>query len=279
MTSISSPDNLIYGRRQAVCRPVPPFFNVGEGMKKAIITAASVLFWLILWQILAMSLDSVILLVTPIQAAKRLFELVQTAEFWESVMFSMGRILLGFAMGMTVGTAIALLSGRFGIIRALFSPLIGVMKSIPVASFTILALFWVGSKNLSVFVSFLICVPIVCSNMLEGVDNLDGKLNEMSKVFRIPAGRRFAGIYLSQLLPYFRSASRLAIGLCWKSGIAAEVIGIPGGSVGEKLFMSKVYLETGDLFAWTAVVILLSFLCEKLFTMLLGLLQKRVEKM
>lgn len=153
------------------------------------------------------------------------------------------------------------------------------MKSIPVASFTILALFWVGSENLSVLVSILICVPIVCSNMLEGIDNLDKKLDEMAKVFKIPAGRRFAGVYLSQLLPYFRSASRLAIGLSWKSGVAAEVIGIPDGSIGEKLFMSKIYLETADLFAWTLVVILLSFLCEKLFIFAIKLVQKRVEKM
>ena len=191
----------------------------------------------------------------------------------------MMRILLGFLLGLVLGTALAVLSGRFSIIRTLFSPLISAMKSIPVASFTILALFWVGSENLSVLVSILICVPIICANMLEGIDNLDKKLDEMAKVFKIPAGRRFAGVYLSQLLPYFRSASRLAIGLSWKSGVAAEVIGIPDGSIGEKLFMSKIYLETADLFAWTLVVILLSFLCEKLFIYAVKLVQKRVEKL
>lgn len=191
----------------------------------------------------------------------------------------MARILIGFLLGLVIGTALAVLSGKFAIIRTLFSPLISAMKSIPVASFTILALFWVGSENLSVLVSILICVPIVCSNMLEGIDNLDKKLGEMANVFKIPVGRRFAGVYLSQLLPYFRSASRLAIGLSWKSGVAAEVIGIPDGSIGERLFMSKIYLETADLFAWTLVVILLSFLCEKLFIFAVKLVQKRVEKM
>lgn len=191
----------------------------------------------------------------------------------------MARILIGFLLGLVIGTALAVLSGKFAIIRTLFSPMISAMKSIPVASFTILALFWVGSENLSVLVSILICVPIVCSNMLEGIDNLDKKLGEMAKVFKIPVGRRFAGVYLSQLLPYFRSASRLAIGLSWKSGVAAEVIGIPDGSIGERLFMSKIYLETADLFAWTLVVILLSFLCEKLFIFAVKLVQKRVEKM
>ncbi len=248
-------------------------------LKKYAVTALAILFWLIVWEIAALKLDSKIILVSPVEAAKRLFELVTVAEFWQSVLFSMGRVLLGFALGLAAGTALALLSAKVRLVRALFSPLISAMKSIPVASFTILALIWVGSKNLSVLVAFLICVPIVCANMLEGMDNLDPKLSEMADVFGIPPLRRFVGVYLSQLLPFFRSASRLAIGLCWKSGVAAEVIGIPSGSIGEKLYESKVYLETADLFAWTATVILLSCLCEKLFTLLVNLLQKRIEKM
>lgn len=248
-------------------------------LKKYSVTALAIVFWLAVWELAALKIDSKIILVSPVEAAKRLCELVTVGEFRKSVLFSMGRILLGFALGLTAGTALALVSAKAKIVRILFSPLISAMKSIPVASFTILALIWVGSKNLSVLVSFLICVPIVCANMLEGMDALDPKLTEMSDVFGIPPWRRFVGVYLSQLLPFFRSASRLAIGLCWKSGVAAEVIGIPSGSIGEKLYEAKVYLETADLFAWTAAVILLSCLCEKLFTLLVDLLRKRVEKM
>lgn len=247
-------------------------------VKKAALTAAAVIFWLLVWQIAAMSLNNKILLVSPVDVAGRLIHLVPESEFWKSVVFSAGRILLGFAMGLTTGCLLAWASGKVRFIRILFSPLVSVMKSIPVASFTILALIWIGSKDLSVLVSFLICVPIVYSNMLEGIDALDPKLKEMSKIFCIPMWKRFTGVYLSQLLPYFRSAVRLAVGLCWKSGVAAEVIGIPSGSIGEKLFESKVYLETADLFAWTLTVIVFSWLCEKLFVSLVVLLQRRVER-
>ena len=247
-------------------------------VKKAAAVAISILFWLVVWQIAAMKINSKILLVSPVEVAGRLVRLVPTGEFWKSAAFSAGRILTGFALGMMAGCVLAWASGKLKVIRILFSPLISVMKSIPVASFTILALIWIGSKDLSVLVSFLICVPIVYANMLEGIDNLDPKLKEMSKVFNIPLWKRFTGVYLSQLLPYFRSAVRLAVGLCWKSGVAAEVIGIPSGSMGEKLFESKVYLETADLFAWTLAVILFSWLCEKIFVSLVALLQRCVER-
>lgn len=248
-------------------------------LKNTLITIACILFWLLLWQLLAMRLDSKILIASPIEVAERLGGLVREKAFWSSILFSMGRILLGFALGLSSGCLLALAAGKVKLVRRLFAPLISVMKSIPVASFTILALIWVGSKNLSVFVSFVISTPIVCSNMLEGIDNLDPKLKEMANVFRIPAHKRFAGVYLSQLLPYFRSASRLAMGLCWKSGVAAEVIGLPNNSIGEMLYESKVYLETADLFAWTVTVVLLSFLCEKVFLLLVDILRKKVERM
>ena len=248
-------------------------------LKKALAFAAAILFWLVIWQIAAMKLNSSIILVSPLDTVKRLCGLAAESVFWKSILFSAGRVLIGFALGLIAGTVLALVSAKVRLIRTLFSPLISAMKSIPVASFTILALIWIGSKNLSILVSFLICVPIVCANILEGIDSLDPKLSEMADIFKIPPWRRFVGVYLSQLLPFFRSASRLAIGLCWKSGVAAEVIGIPNGSFGEKLYKSKVYLETADLFAWTITVILLSWLCEKLFIMLVDLLQKRVERM
>lgn len=248
-------------------------------MKKRVISLLFAAFWLVLWQIGAMALNQRILLVTPVDVAVRLIELVPTADFWKSILFSAVRILSGFALGMVTGTILAALSGKFSFVRRLLSPLISALKSIPVASFTILALIWVSSKNLSVLVTFLICVPIIYLNMLEGIDSLDVKLKEMAKVFEIPGWRRFVGIYLSQLLPYFRSAAGLAMGLCWKSGAAAEVIGIPDGSIGEKLYQAKIYLETADLFAWTAVIIFVSWGFEKGFMALVKLLVKRVERM
>lgn len=248
-------------------------------MKKFMSAAVSVLFWLIVWQLAAMALNEKILLASPISVAGRLAELVPQLDFLKNIGFSMWRIIGGFFIGVTIGTLLAAVSGKVRFIRQLLAPMVSVMKSIPVASFTILAIIWVGSKNLSVLVSVLIAIPIVYSNMLEGIDNLDPKLKTMAQVFELPAGKRFLGIYLSQLLPYFRSASKLAMGLCWKSGVAAEVIGVPDGSIGEMLYMSKVYLETEDLFAWTLVIILLSFLCEKLFMLIVDIIVRRIERM
>lgn len=248
-------------------------------MKKKLTAAGAILFWLAIWEIAALLVGKSVLLASPIETAGRLLALLPEGDFWKSVLFTTGRVLLGFFLGTAVGIAFAAGAGRFPPVERLLAPLLSCIKSIPVASFTILALIWISSKNLSVLIAFLIAVPIVYSNLLEGIRSLDRGLTEMAEIFRIPPLRRFFGVYLSRLLPSFRAAERLAMGLCWKSGVAAEVIGIPNGSIGERLYSSKIYLETADLFAWTITVILCSLLCEKLFLLLTDAAAKRIEKM
>lgn len=250
-----------------------------KSVKNKLITAGAILFWLLVWETAARLIGKSVLLAAPTEVVGRLLALLPEKDFRESVFFTMGRVLLGFFLGTAVGIAFAAGAGKLPWLERLLAPLLSCIKSIPVASFTILALIWISSKNLSVLVSFLIAVPIVYSNLLEGIHALNKGLTEMAEIFRIPPLRRFLGVYLSQLLPSFRSASRLAMGLCWKSGVAAEVIGIPNGSIGEKLYSSKIYLETADLFAWTVVVILCSLLCEKLFLLLTDAAAKRIERM
>ncbi len=248
-------------------------------MKKRLIAVGAVLFWLVVWQLAAVAVNSSLLLASPIEVVQRLIELVPDKKFFGSVLFTTGRIMLGALLGTVTGIVFAVLAGRFIFFEKLFAPLITAVKAVPVASFTILALIWITSSGLSVLITFLIALPVVYSNIFEGIRALDPELTVMAEVFRIPLFKRFVGVYLSQMMPYFRSAVKLAVGLCWKSGVAAEVIGTPRGSIGEKLYASKIYLETADLFAWTLVVILLSLITEKLFILIIDLTAKRIEKL
>jgi len=242
--------------------------------KKARLPIWAVIFWLLVWQIAAWWVDAPILLVSPLKAIVRLLELIWQAAFWESVLFSVGHIVLGFLISALLGVALAALSYRFRMVRQLLAPLTAAVKAVPVASFVILVLLWVPSRQLSIIISVLIGFPVIYANALTGLDSTDPKLIAMARVFRVPFITQLRAIYLYSVLPFLRSGLGVAIGLCWKSGVAAEVIGVPKGSIGEKLYQSKIYLETADLFCWTLVIVLLSIGCEKLLKILL----KRMEK-
>lgn len=238
-------------------------------VKSSLAKAGAILFWLLVWQAASMILKQEILLASPVSVAVRLFGLIREGEFWMSAAFSFGRIVTGFLLALLCGSVLALISFRFEFAAILTRPLITVIKSTPVASFIILCLIWIPSRNLSVFISFLMVLPVIYTNILEGIRKTDRKLLEMAKVFKIPLSRKVLYIYLSQVLPYLMSACTVSLGLCWKAGVAAEVIGVPSGSIGEKLYHAKIYLNTPDLFAWTIVIIAASFLFEKCFLFLM----------
>ncbi len=243
----------------------------------------AVLFWLLVWQGASMALAALwphgnLLLASPVSAAARLGELALTAPFWRAVGGSVAHIFGGFLTGCALAVGLAALSARWRVLRELLAPLVAAVKAVPVVSFIILALVWLDSRSLPLFISALMVFPPVYLNVLAGIAAADGKLLEMAKVFRVPLGRRLAGIYLPAVLPYFRSAVSLALGLCWKAGAAAEVIGLPAGTIGERLYTAKVYFQTPDLFAWTAVIVAVSVLFEKLFLALVDHLTGKVVR-
>ncbi|HJB14407.1 MAG TPA: ABC transporter permease subunit [Candidatus Oscillibacter excrementigallinarum] len=230
----------------------------------------AVTFWLLVWEGASLALASttggqMLLLASPVQALRRLLALAGTAGFWQAVAFSSARILGGSLLSCVLAVVLASLAARLRWVRELLSPLVAVVKAVPVVSFIILALIFFSSENLSLLIAALMVFPPVYLNVLEGIEHTDVQLLEMARVFQVPLSRQLRGIYLPAVLPYFRSAVSLGLGLCWKSGAAAEVIGLPAGSIGEALYTAKVYFQTGDLFAWTAVIVAISVLFERLF--------------
>ncbi len=281
--------------------------------------------WMIIWQLASMGIGQEILLVSPVTVLQRLFALIPTGEFWHIISFSFFRIMGGFLLAAVCGVILAGIAVRFEVIEEFIRPFVFTIKSIPVASFVILVLIWIPSKNLSVIISFLMVFPIIYTNVLEGQKQMDEKLLEMADVvilvliwipsknlsviisflmvfpiiytnvlegqkqmdekllemadvFSLSRFVRIRYIYLSQILPYFRAGCSVALGLCWKAGVAAEVIGIPDYSIGEQLYQAKVYLNTPDLFAWTVVIVILSVLFESVFLYVIDQIVHWVEK-
>ena len=84
-------------------------------------------------------------------------------------------------------------------------------------------------------------------------------------------------MYLTAVYPHFLAACGLALGMCWKAGVAAEVIAVARPSIGAELYLAKLNFATADIFAWTLAVILLSLLFEKLVLGLLSFMEKQLQ--
>ena len=231
--------------------------------------ALIILGWLAVWQTAAWAVGRGVILVGPMEAAGTLLRLAAAPEFWHTAAFTMLRIAGGFLLAFCAGAALGAAAWRRPLVRDILAPAVAVMKSVPVACFVILVLVWLGSGRLTAVIVFLIAFPILYTQTLEGLGRTDRRLAEMAAVFRMGLWGRVRGLYLPALLPSLESGCSLAMGLSWKSGVAAELIGTPLHSIGQELYFAKIYLEIDRLFAWTLVILAVSFLFERGFLWLL----------
>jgi NitT/TauT family transport system permease protein len=238
-------------------------------MKNKIRKISMIIMWLLIWQMAAILIHNKILLAGPIEVAEALLQLIGTLQFYKICLYSMGRILTGFIMAFLLGVAVGALTYRSNFIREMLQPLLHVIKSIPVASFVVLLLIWQGAENLSVWISFLVVFPNACISTRNGLEAVNPQLKEMADIFGIHGVKRVIYIYRPSLIKFLYAGMEVAVGMAFKSGVAAEVIGVPDFSIGERIYMSKIYLDTPGLFAWTIVLIILSSLAEKLILKIL----------
>lgn len=251
--------------------------SISPTNKKVIYKISAAAFWILIWEALAVSIGSELIIASPVRVAQHLIAMLAEASTYKALGFSLIRICIGFLSALILGTAAAVMSSRFSFVKALLAPITSVIKSTPVASFIILAIIWFGSRNLSVFISFLMVFPIVYLNLLNGIESLDKDLTEMARTYSVSRFKSFIYVYIPQLMPFITSACSSALGLAWKSGVAAEVIGISQGSIGERLYRAKLYFETGELLAWTAIIITASASIEKLVMLGLSVLSQKIN--
>ncbi len=221
-------------------------------------------FWLGVWALLARLADRELLLPGPGRVLRRLLALMGTAGFWQITGVSLARILCGALAAIFAGVLLAAATSRSRFLDAVLSPLLTAVKSVPVASFILLALIWIGRDILPSVIVFLMVLPLVWSNVAAGIAQTDRQLLELARLYRFPPWRTVRRVYVPEVAPYFLAACYTSFGVAWKSGVAAEVLTVPVRSIGRMLFEAKLYLETVDLFAWTAVVVLCSLAIEKL---------------
>lgn len=249
-------------------RPEDP--HGGSGRLPAVSRLVAIGLWVLVWQLASMLVKSNLLLSGPVETFARLCQLLVQPKFLSIVWFSSARILSGFLLAYASAVVLAIVAHRWPQVGSLLAPAIQVLKAVPLACVIVLLLMWVGSRAVSGPAVFLAVFPAVYFSCAEGLANVDAKVGEMLTAFRVRGAVRLCAHVWPSVLPYLVGTAKNVCGMAWKAGIAAELIGSPMGSVGERIYQSKILLETADLFAWTIVVVALSVLCEQLFVALLA---------
>lgn len=220
--------------------------------------------WLLLWQIVALLENNVFIIPTPFETIKTLLTLLDDVVFLKSIVLTLFRVFTGFFLSVSFGVVFGVFSGISKWVHDIIKPVIVIFKATPVISVILMISIYVNSEVAPILIAFLMCFPIVWTNTYQGIIQTDHNLLEMAKCFNVSRKDVLWGIYLPSIRPYVVAGITMAIGISWKVTVAAEVFSYPKFAIGKKLYQSKIYVETPELFAWTFVVICLSFAFEYL---------------
>lgn len=241
-----------------------------KALLKAAAAAGSLIFWVGLWQLASFWAGDEFFIPKPLSVLEEMTRLPGRGEFLPALGVSVLRVLAGYAAGVIIGILLALLTSFSKILRALFEPLLSVIRATPVVSFIILAFLLFDRSGVPSYIVILMVAPLIWANLSEGIANIDLSLKEMTSVFRFSPLKSLKHLYIPALLPYFASSAVTAFGFAWKSGVAAEIICYPDMSLGKMIYRSRVALDSISVFALTAYVIILSIIFEKILKRILA---------
>ena len=240
-----------------------------ERMKAVAAGCAVAAFWLAAWMLVAALVTQPLILPGPGAVALALLRLVCDAGTWAILAGSGARILGGLALAAVCGGVLAGVSSRSRALARLVAPALSFVKATPVACVVVLLLIWLGSARVSIAAVFLMALPGVYFSLAEGLAQVDKPLEQMFRLHGVRGWRLFCAHIWREVLPFVLSCARAVIGMGWKAGVAAELIGMAVGTVGELIYQAKLLIETADLLAWTVLIVAASWACERALVWLL----------
>ena len=240
-----------------------------ERMKAVAAAGAVAAFWLAVWVLMAGFVAQPLILPGPGAVVVALLRLVCDADAWAILAGSGARILGGLALAAVCGGLLAGISSRSRAFARLVAPALSFVKATPVACVVVLLLIWLGSARVSIAAVFLMALPGVYFSLVEGLTQVDKPLEQMFRLHGVRGWRLFCAHTWREVLPFVLSCARAVIGMSWKAGVAAELIGMAAGTVGERIYQAKLLIETADLLAWTVLVVAASWACERVLVWML----------
>lgn len=240
--------------------------GMNNKIKKPVLTAGSIIFWLIAWQIGAQAANSKLMLKIPLplETLKAFTENCTSIDFWQIVFSTLMRIVAGFLLAVILGVIGGLAAGHSQLFKSFSSPALHTVRAVPVAAFIIIAWLWIPSKILPSFIAFLMVLPIIWSHTEAGLNAMDKRLVEMARVYGMSKAGVLFKVKIPLMSPQLRIGCITGLGIAWKAGVAAEVISSPTGSMGALLSSAKNSINYEQVFAVTLMIVILSLLLENL---------------
>ena len=235
---------------------------------------AGILLLLFLWKLLSWIMVNEDIVPSPETTFIALIKIIGSENFWPSIGFTILRGIEGFIFAMFFSLLIGIPAGLNFLFFNFINPLLAAVRSTPVISIILLAIIWFGSEQVPVFIAILTMFPVICTNVIEGIRNVDKELITMGKVYKVSPRRILTGIYIPAITPYLTGGISNALGFGWRAIIIGEVLSQPKFGIGTMMQRSQIYLLVSELIAWTVIAILISYI----FELIVRIVEKKIVR-
>ncbi len=243
--------------------------------KKRLYILLGVLILIVLWIIVALAINSKFILPYPWEVFGEMVALFTRAEFYSAVLSTTIRSIIGFIISGVLALALAVLAFVKPAVYTATSPLVTVLRAVPTMSIILLFYIWFSQSVTPVVVGFLITFPLLYEGFHNTLTSTDERLLEMSKVYGVGIKKQISSLYLPLCRNGMLSTMKSGISLNLKVVISAEVMANTVKSLGFYMQVAQYKTAIAELFAWTLVAVLLSFLLEGLIELVKYLTQPK----
>jgi NitT/TauT family transport system permease protein len=222
---------------------------------------ASLATMLAVWQAVA-SFFPPSLLPGPVPVFEKVSEIVASGRFVFHMSQTLLRVAAGFLLAFLASIALGIGMGASRTAERFFESGIVVLLTIPSLAWSVIALMWFGiGERAPVFTIFIILLPLITVNVVQGTKALNQEVIEMARAFRAPRAMVIREVVVPQLVPYLLGATRFGLSLAWKVTVIAEMLGLSSG-IGFMIHYSFGIFSMVDVFAWTIAFTLVMLALE-----------------
>ena len=214
--------------------------------------AASLLLFVVIWQIAAYWMQSPVL-PGPVAVFIRIGEALFSGELLYHLAITLWRVTISFVVAMLIGTVLGIVMGRWRRWDVFLDGWLVLGLNVPALVTIILCYIWLGLTDFAAIVAVAINkIPTVIVTVREGARAVDRDLMQVAEAFRLSRRRTLIKVYLPQLYPYLMAAARTGLSLIWKIVLVVELLGRSSG-IGFQLNVFFQFFDITGILAYTLV--------------------------
>lgn len=223
---------------------------------------------LIIWTVAAAAMDVSFIFPKPLETFREFFAYLKSSAFWKALGMSLWRSTYAFIISFIIALAFAVLSAVSNVARKLISPVMAIVRALPTIAIILTLIIWFGKSKAPAAVAIIVICPTLYSAFFAAISNVDVKLSQMSRVYRVSKKDVLFKLYLPGMAEGLFEGSASGFSLNIKLVIAAEAIAQTPNSIGKTMSFAKILLDTQKLFALTVAAVLVSIFCEYLIRLI-----------